>query len=640
MESNKRIPDEIFEELCGFTTEEGKPQTNISQKEFDQIYSLKNLNRFRIQNAAEAFMHKILKKLFKLFQKDSIGKNLFTKYKKDRKKISKLEKTLKRKENKVKRLKKIKKWFKKIVSYSKKKISKAFKKLKIIFKNIGKRLKRLFNNILKFFKKHIRPLLNKFKEKFVNAVKKVTKILKTLLGYTKNKAKSFISLIKFLFSNVFSKIKIILNRVKNYAASIIKKYFLKFINFLRPAITKIKKGVRTLLKIGRKFIRPIVGAIKKFGLKAGKSLGKQLGKHVGITALKKAGAWAAKSLARQVVIAKAAGATAATGVGSAIGAGIAIAGSIGNAVWTAWDWYGYWQLGKFAYKVGAAIMDAPKATEDIENTISDMKSEEEIVQKQRILFTQNENLNFENYILTAEKIIKMKAGESRDTQMSIIREKMYEAVRDVESLSPELKELNLNAPNKSLEEIVHQYNELKNKQNGIFNEAELSFMLGSPSGSKILNLMEIWKRVIQFIKNNFWSSIYSENLYALLNQKRATVNIDIIKKDLIDLISRNSFNPYSKFLSKKTFVSTALFELFIKDNKMPHSSLALEMNKKHTIKGENKLSEQEVYSLAKNIMVNPLIAFDPYIEVKRKERDVQTDKISILSELKTVLASA
>lgn len=68
MSSEKRIPDEIFEELSGLTDKNGKLEDNISQKEFDKKYSLNVLNKLRIKNAAEAFFSSSIEKIYQLFQ--------------------------------------------------------------------------------------------------------------------------------------------------------------------------------------------------------------------------------------------------------------------------------------------------------------------------------------------------------------------------------------------------------------------------------------------------------------------------------------------------------------------------------------------------------------------------------------------
>lgn len=184
MASEKRIPDEIFEELSGFTTNEGKLETQITQEEFDKKYSLKNINRFRIQNAAEAFMSKSLSKIFKFFQKDSIGKNFLKDYKKNKRKTLKLSNrsSAKTKKKKFNIFRKITRWFRKIVRFIKRKIGKTFNRLKSIFKNLPKRIQSFFRNIKKFLQKRLIQLSNTIRKTFVNGLKRATRVMKTLIA--------------------------------------------------------------------------------------------------------------------------------------------------------------------------------------------------------------------------------------------------------------------------------------------------------------------------------------------------------------------------------------------------------------------------------------------------------------------------
>lgn len=318
----------------------------------------------------------------------------------------------------------------------------------------------------------------------------------------------------------------------------------------------------------------------------------------------------------------------------AIGTGI-------NGLWTAYDYYTYYQLGKFAYNVYKAVNNAPKEVDNIENIISSIESTDEIVSEAEANFVQKENLSFEGYIKEIENIlysdILMKSPEAREAQEKNLRESMVERMKEIIPLSPDLQAFNASLTTGSLVETLVKYKDKIKAEDKIFSEMELSFMLGSPDGSRMLNLMEIWKRIIQFIKNNIWTSIYSEKLFASLQEKLNDIIQSKTIKNHVDLVSRTGLNFYSKFMSKKVVVSAALFESFLENNEITRAPITLKVGEKHTIKGENKLSEQEIYSLAKNIMLNPLVSFSPYAEAKTKERDVQTTKTSILNDLRAVL---
>lgn len=614
MQAAKRIPDEIFEELSGFTNEESKPITDISSKEFDKKYNVSVINRARIRNSAEAFLSTSIKKIISLIKKESfILRN---------KKILKSNKLKTTKNNDKENSLSLIDYLKKIFLFWKN-LSKFWKMFRIL-KNVTKLL---YKSIAEPIKACIRisgKIIKNFTEFFLKRLKSITKILGNCL---KDIFKFLTKLIINLIHSISRGIAIVINFFKSFGTKILAK--LK--TSLNPIIKNILRLVKILKRIIRKIIKPIkktfkklglkgAKAFKKLGLKAGKKLGLKVAKKV---AAKEVGAMIAKAAAKRSATA-AAGAVAstATGPGAAI---IAPAIAIISALWLAYDIY---EIANTAMAISDLSTQLDSLPEEIENLEKDLENsintKEEEVKKEIIL--PNLNVLIEEY---------QKLPEFTEHPTVIKRKKIYEtqiylAFKEIQKVSPELKDIKIK--NLSTKELIDKVTaSIIPENNSLFKEGELSVLLGNSRGTRELELIEIWKKIINFIKYSF------DNLPLTINISKT---IKKIKLKIDKIIARfpkveNWLIENMKFIHKdKGFISlyalggyseTSLYNKFYK------------VGDKEILKGER--NSELIYSIGETSSLLPE-NINKRIEIKERENKAQSIKTNILNSIKTIILAS
>lgn len=329
-----------------------------------------------------------------------------------------------------------------------------------------------------------------------------------------------------------------------------------------------------------------------------------------------------RSLGKKVTSTK----TAAT-VGGTEGGKIAV---VINTVWFAYDFYDI--ITSVNELEALSDLDSlfDSLPEDIENLEIDLEnsinSKEEEIKKEIIL---------PNLSVLIEKYQKLSELAENPIVIDII--KIYEtqirsAFKEIQRVSPELKDIKIEEL--STKELIDKVTSpISSENNFLFKEGELSMLLGNSRGTRELELIEIWKKIINFIKYSF------DNLPSRINIS-VPKTIKKIKLKIDKIIARfpkveNWLIENMKFIHKdKGFISlyalggyseTSLYNKFYK------------VGDKEILKGER--NSELIYSIGETSSLLPE-NINKRIEIKERENKAQSIKTNILNSIKTIILAS
>lgn len=367
-------------------------------------------------------------------------------------------------------------------------------------------------------------------------------------------------------------IAVIIRITRNFitaAKFIINKLFGSKKSKFRKLAIKIKKGVRALYKVLKFVLKPLEKAKKKAGIKGGKKFVRHLLKKLGVKT-------AAKVLAKFGARMLAAGATAASGVGTIVSA----FWTVGNIALLAWDIYEVSQVVGIVDEIMNVISSIPSMVKNITNLSGELSSEED---EKLLIENIKRNINviplieqYANKPMLEKYILGVSSDRGQIKQINKDYKKFLEKtsaiIEDIAKYEPAIEKVIKNADSK--EEIVDRYyNLIKSERENIFKVGELSMLLkGSTDASKPLTLIEIWQRIISWIENNIFKVLYSkkiaETLIKINASKIKTVDDNYIFDTTGKLYKSDNINlndPNLLSLIEKTKVKTiSLFEPFLK----------------------------------------------------------------------------
>lgn len=548
MSSEKRIPDEIFEELLGLTDKNGKLEDNISQKEFDKKYSLNVLNKLRIKNAAEAFFSLSIEKIYQLFKREKYQNNFlnFNEFKNDNNEED--DELIEESTNTDLGLGfgTIKNFLTPFIS-----VLNSIYRLKKIFK--------FFSKIRRFFIKFFRIILNAFKYLYkfiVLIVKKIFFILRMLFKVCWKVRKFFIFIGKMIIKAIRGFLPFVKKSLNKIFGTLIPKF--------KSLFSKIKKLLRPLFKL--------LGRVKKILIKFGGKILAKLGARMATSA-----------------------AVTASGVGAPIGMIMAI----GSALWTAWDLYDIYKMIKTDREVQENLIEIVNASENINQLDQDNTT------------LQNEEIFTEEDIspVVATNLYRNEMGEiiSIDKETFITDEDTKNIVKQTVQI---IKKLALHSPEiqkildskKSELDIFNEYQKLvKSENKNIIGKSELLLLLGSPDGTKPINLIEIWRKIINWIKNNIFEFISAKKIVEKLNLKMATNKNEFVDDNYI-------FDITGKIYKSDT--------------------------------SKNNQDDSQTVAFIEKSKIKTTDIFEPFFNAKSNLNTVQRSKTFIIKELKAALCTA
>ena len=681
MNATKRIPDEIFEELCGFT-EHGKLETNISQKEFDKKYAWTKINRFRLRNAGDAFFSKVYKKLFNAIKKENIAlpttykkiiksKQAKTKNKKKEKKekdgFSYVKKLLsiRRHYNNLKRifnfLRNIRKRIRAIMKFIKRKIIKPFiKRVVKKIKNISLRIRRVL--------KRLRPVLRRLINFVGKGLARIFRIFKRLFfSWVRPITRTIVSIVRKGIEITFrgtARIIRIAGDMSNPIVRFFKDKLQKFINFLKKQLRWLADKVKPLIRILRNFaikvIQPIRRVAKKLGVAFGKGFKKAFQKAIikkaGQKILKKIGAAIAKRAVTQYA------ANAIAGLGGPVGVAIGIVITVINVGFILWDIYDIASFAIFAYDAIQFLCNLPAEIQKMMAKINALgfgNDQPSVVERDKTYYNMN---HIDSLLDTLDQLENSKYDEREDPSR---RERLFlsfqKSAEDLyKELGPAYNELipvsiiqNINFNDRSEENLKRIDSLVKNiKENfkaraaispvelfrnpltNPLNESsfstglaplELEMLLGGRDKKYRINLMELWKRILLSIKRNI-ASLYKnfkvvsfDDIFNTDNKIDKEQRVDCSKRVGKDLI------PAEHFYKKR-------------DTSVQPPDVPWKVGVKHVFKGAKRLNIQEIYSIWDRL-ADVGKHFSPYENSKGEEIQLQQEKGELLLGIERLIAN-
>jgi predicted nucleic acid-binding Zn-ribbon protein len=652
MSEEKRIPDEIFEELCGFVDNSGNPITNITPEEFEIEYPYNSVNRQRVQLAGEALLSKVFKKFSKALSKNIIQpflkESLLTlDIEKNKEKLEKEEKENKEKTN----------FFKKIIN--------AFKKAYDAINSAKKFIQRL-NKIFKWlskkvFKKWLRRL-SKIMRKAGRAVEKLKKRINKLISFLKKRIGRAAKTLRGLIRKAI--------RAIGNAARAIAKNITKAIKALRRFITPIIKRIRFLIKklkrFLKRFFKPIVKAIRKGLISAGKGLGKAIRKQLLKIGVKSLGKMAAKRAAAAGASIAAGAATSAGIITAPVGAVIAVGGTIINVALFAWDAYGYYTMGKTVVNVLSTLSNMDNEIGDLENLIAAEKAAMAAEEAQINAVSQPEQslsqppppvMNFEETLSNYEYLhSKMNIRDDiagYDTQMQNLEKSIVNEFERMSVNSAKMRELMETYNNRPLHDLINAFkthqNEIASEIMSTTNSIQVSSNASEESTSNKMqntfnnlneidtdeepegSLIVIWKKIITYIEDNFWSS--KKGFWKDFENFIPNEEVELKLVESIRAPKHSSSIEYIKVPNDYPLeISQFNFEQWLEnENSETNSEWKIGFKSSHYIKTKT------VFSIAKQMMGNVYDEFKSYIFSKENEHSANTNKLTLLKDIKFAL---
>lgn len=349
-------------------------------------------------------------------------------------------------------------------------------------------------------------------------------------------------------------------------------------------------------------------------------------KYVKIAAPKIALAFGKRAAATKAAAAAGAGAGAVIGgvggagvgavPGAAVGGGTAgtVAGVV-NTVWFAYDVYDIYNIVMEEKTLSALDSQLDSLPEEIQNLENGINSKEEEVKKEIIL--PDLKVLIEEY---------QKLPEFTENPEIIDLKKIYETqiCSAFKKVFPELKDT-------KIEELVTS--PISSKNNFLFKEGELSMLLGNPRGTRELELIEIWKKIINFIKYSFDNLPLTINISVSKTIKKIKLKIDKVTARFPKV--ENWLIENMKFIHKdKGFIS--LYAL----GGYGETSSYLKFYKvgdKEILKGER--NSELIYSIGETSSLLPE-NINKRIEIKERENKAQSIKTNILNSIKTIILAS
>ena len=652
MSEEKRIPDEIFEELCGFVDNSGNPKTNITPEEFEIEYPYNSINRQRVQLAGEALLSKVFKKFSK-----ALSKNIIQPFSKESLLTLDLEKNKEELKKEEKENKEKTNFFKKIINA----FLKAYNAI-----NSAKKFIRRLNKIFKWlskkvFKKWLRRL-GKIMRKAGRAVKKLKKGINKLINFLKKQIGRTAKVLRGLIRKVI--------RAIGNAAKAIAKNITKAIKKLRRAIKPIVKRIRFLIKkltsFLKRFFKPIVRAIRKGLISAGKGLGKAIRKQLLKMGAKSLAKMAAKRAAAAGVSIAAGAATSAGIITAPVGVVIAVGGTIINAALFAWDVYEYYKVGKAVVNILGTLSNMDSEIANIENLIAAEKAAIAAEESQINAISQPEQflpqeplpgLTFEE-ILSKYEYLYSRGGirddiVDYDVRMQNLEKSIVNEFERIAINSAKMRELMETYNNRPLHDLINAFkfhqNEISfeiisatnpiqvspnaseestsNKMRNTFNNLNEIDTDEEPEGSLIV----IWKKIITYIEDNFWSSkkgFWKDFENFIPSEEVETKLIEFIRspKHSSNIEYINVPNDYPLEISQFNF------EKWL-ENENSETNLEWKIG----FKSSYYIKTKTVFSIAKQMMGNVYDEFKSYIFSKENEHSANRNKLRLLKDIKFAL---
>lgn len=347
-----------------------------------------------------------------------------------------------------------------------------------------------------------------------------------------------------------------IGKISPHVKKTLSKIFRRLIPKFKRLVSAIKKIIKPLFKLLKRVKRILFKFARKFLIK--------LGTRLAVSA-----------------------AVSATGVGAPIG----VLMTIGSTLLAAWDLYDVYKIIKSDREICNELIEISK----ISDNIKDINSEINVAPDEDF----NEN-NIEVYIPPTVyrnkegNIIKIdKTVLEGDIDAEDFLKQAVKTIKNFAQYSPEIQKI-LNSKKTDLE-IFNEYQELiKMEEKNIIGKTELLFLTGSPDGSKGINLIEIWQRIIKWIENN---------IFEFISTKKIINNIE----------------------------TTAKNDDYIYDS-------TRQLYKSDTIKKEE--NKAETLSFIKKAKVKTTDIFEPFFNIKTKLNEVQNTKTSLLKTIKITFAQS
>lgn len=697
MSAPKRIPDEIFEELCGFTNK-GELETNISQKDFDKKYAWDKINRIRLRNAGDAFLSKVNKKLINFLKKESIVSILDTVEIDSDENETKLKKKEKEKEEKKKKSK-----FKYLrLLWKHRKALSNLKRTSQRLKNIRRRIRRATRFIVR---KILKPGIQKLKVKLQNfkgKLKVFRKLLVEKYKIVKNNVLTAVRRAFRYFRMMFRRASAFFVRVGKAAVGLIprlvklitrgfmvvikagkailtftgdklspvgrflKDKLQKFLSFLRIELRKLANKVKPLFRMLKNIIRKAILPIQKIAKKLGVAMGKGFKKAFQKAIAKKVGKGVLKMIAKRTAsIAAGMAANAMPIIGQVVAAAITIA-NIGLIIWDVYEWY---TIGKYIVEAVEFLAKLPAEIQKMLGKVQELKLDEEAAKKLKRM-GQQKSKNFYDMRDMDEMLINFdlleqmyKVSQNPENRQDYLKqhckvlelaEKVYEGIgpryNELVSLglikSIRLDEISEENSNRleSLGSNIREnfgrfllYKGLKREPNPLtnpltsnffhdtFTPLQLELLLGGRYGEYKLNLMEIWKRIIEGINSNFF----------ILERYIKIVSFEDIFSSEAE-INPKSISPNLSYVPKR--VDPDIHTYNNRDKTVKPPDVPWKIGAKHVFKGSNRLNIEEIHSIWDKLseIGNH---FSPYENSKEEELNLQTEKGAILNDIAKLVAN-
>ena len=650
MSEEKRIPDEIFEELCGFVDDNDNPITNITQEEFEIKYSYDTISRRRIQLGGEALFSKVIGKFIK-----ALNKNVFQPFLNDSLSKISFKEDIEEKDNEEKENEEKENFFKKIIDAFKKAYNAVNSSKKFI-----KRLKKIFKWLVKKVFKGALRKFSKIMRKAGRAVKKLKRGISKLIKFLKKRIRRFAKTLKGLIRKAVRAISSAARAIVKH----IKKAFKALRKLLKPIIKRIRLLVKKLKRLLIKIFKPIVKAIRKGIISAGKGIGKAIRKQLLRMGVKSLGKMAAKRAAGAGASLAAGAATSAGIITAPVGAEIAVAGTVINCALFAWDVYDYYTMGKAVVNILGTLDSMDDEIANLESVIASEKAAmaaEEAEEAESATQPPPTIMSLEEALTIYEELHSKMAIRDDiigyDSQMAQLERIIVSEFERIGTNSAKMKELLETYNNRSLHDLIIAF---KSHQNEI--SAEIMSISAQPSTSsesavnessnsnstkntfENLNeldndeepegtLIVIWKKIIKYIEENFWAS--KKSFWKDIENFIPNDTVETILKETIRLPQNSFRTEYYMIPTKHPLeISEFNFEQWAEKGEF-------ETNTEWKIgyKTNDKLKTETIFSIAKQLMGNVYDDFKSYIDSKENEQIANTDKLSILKDIKFALSA-